>query len=423
MKRLILTTAAIFFVIQAWSQDTLKLENCLSLAENRSPLTRQKDISAQVMSNRIKNLTNNWYPTVGLNAQALYNSETIDFSDVFSNMPVPVQAPSLPLDQYKVWAEINQQIFDGGAIKAMKEAEKSENNSTIRQTEADLLNVRQQVSQIYFSLLIAQKNDQVLNVTLDELSARRKVVESGVQNGIILSENLLAIDAEIINIRQKLTELNLLRKQMIGAMSVLLDSTISPGIVVTGPGDPILNESAGRPEFLMFDSQKERLAANQKLAASADMPKLYAFSQLAYGRPGFNMTSTDFHTFYSVGAGLKWNFLNYGDTRRQKKILEMQKDLVDIKRENFDNQLQIQLLSEKSNMEKYDSLILNDEQILAIRKAIAESSLSKLKNGIIRSTDYLTDLNAEVMAKLQYENHKILRIQSAYNYAMLQGKY
>jgi len=168
--------------------------------------------------------------------------------------------------------------------------------------------------------------------------------------------------------------------------------------------------------------QKERLQANSKLIGSGDLPRVFAFSQLAYGRPGYNMVSRDFHTFYTVGAGMKWNFLNYGDTRRQKRIIGLQQQLVDVKRTNFDVHLRIQLQAELTNLEKYDSLMKQDQAILSLRKSIAGSSLSRLNNGIITSADYLDDMNAELLAELQYGAHRILRKQAEYNYLILQGK-
>jgi len=77
---------------------------------------------------------------------------------------------------------------------------------------------------------------------------------------------------------------------------------------------------------------------------------------------------------------------------------------------------------EKTNISKYEALMLQDAEIVKLRKAIAERSLSKLNNGSITSTDYLTDMNAEIQAKLQYEQHKVMKLQSAFNYLLLQGK-
>jgi hypothetical protein len=104
------------------------------------------------------------------------------------------------------------------------------------------------------------------------------------------------------------------------------------------------------------------------------------------------------------------------------KILKARQDLVDIKRDGFDDQLRIQMETEITGIERFDSLINQDIKIHEIRKNIAEMSLSKLNNGIITSSDYLEDMNAELLARLQLENHRILRKQAEYNYLMIQGK-
>jgi hypothetical protein len=94
---------------------------------------------------------------------------------------------------------------------------------------------------------------------------------------------------------------------------------------------------------------------------------------------------------------------------------------VEIKRENFNDKLTIQLETEKMNMDKYDELILQDEKILQLRKSISAKSLSRLNNGTITATDYLTDMNAEILSDLQLQNHKIMRIQASFNFMLLQG--
>jgi len=418
---LILIAAVIHPGVFGQQADTLSIGECLKIASERSPLNRQKIISGEALSYKIKNLNTNWLPAIGFNAQAIYNSETVEFSDIMENLPVSL--PSLPLDQYKIWADINQQLYDGGMVKAQKSIEKANYEADLQQVESELLGIKQQVNQVYFSLLVTQKSSSVLQVSLDELRERKKVIQAGVNNGVVLPENMLAVEAEEIKFQQKLTELTLTRDQLLKVLSILMDSSLTGDLVTPEPAAlGKFNESINRPEYVLFDKQKERLLATQKLVSASELPRLFAFSQAAYGRPGYNIVSKDFHTFYSVGLGMKWNFLNYGASRRQIKILEIQKDMVDIKRETFNDQLNIQLQTEITNLEKYDELLKQDEQILKLRKAIASTSLSKLTSGIITSMDYLTDLNAEILARLQYENHKILKLQSSYNCLLLQGK-
>jgi outer membrane protein TolC len=420
-KFLILLTSIISLAaIQANEPDTLTLEDCLRKASGSVHLKREKQLSEQILNEKLQDLRNNWYPSIELNAHALYNSETVEFSDLIEGLPV--QISSLPLDQYKIWADINQKVFDGGILKVLKENEKAGYLAGIYQTESDMLELQFQVSQLFFSLLQTQNNFEVIASSLDLLINRKNTVKAGVSAGVVLPENLLALEAEEISLRQKLTELRYLKNQLFKVISILTDTMISEKCIVALPDIPEWDQNGIRPEFKLFKQQKEIFKINQKLINAGELPKIFAFSQLAWGRPGYNMVSRDFHTFYTIGAGLKWNFLNYGDSKRQIKILEFRKDLVDIKQDYFSDQLQVLIEAESSNILKYDSLMKQDEEILNLRKSIAESSLSRLTNGVITSADYLETMNAELLSRLQLENHRIQWKQAEYKYLMLQGK-
>jgi hypothetical protein len=424
MKKVVLfiCTALMNAGLHCQPADSLSLEVCIRAVVQRSPLNNQKTLSGEALAFKLKNLGSNWLPDIGINAQANYNSETVNFSDILKNLPEPVA--SIPLDQYKVSADINQQLYDGGMIRAQKSIEKASYGADIQQVETEMLVIKQQVNQTYFALLITRKSTEVLRVSLDELRERKKVVRAGVENGTLLPENLMLMDAEELKFQQRLTELNLAQRQELKVLSILMDTTISENAAVALPAEVgVLNQQAERPEYLLFDKQKERLLASQDLVSAGDMPKFFAFSQGAYGRPGYNAISLKFHPYYSIGVGMKWNFLNYGESNRQKKILEIQKNMVDIKRKTFDDQLDIQLSAERVNQSKYAELLIQDEAILKLRKAITATSFAKLTSGIITSTDYFSESNNELLARLQYENHKILKLLAAYNYILLQGKF
>ncbi len=409
------------FNLSGQSPDSLTLGLCLQTAKNRSPLNDEIALAGESLVNKLKNLGTNWLPAIGTNAQAQYNSETVDFSEVMNNLPVSI--PALPLDQYKIWADFSQQIYDGGSTKAQKSIEKASTEADVHQVEAELLGLKQQVNQVYFSLLLTRKSSDVLQVSLKDLLERKKVVRAGVENGILLRENLLAVEAEELRYRQKVVELNFTGQQLIKVLSILLDSTIDVSTGIVLPLEPpVFDSKTERPEYLVFDKQKEKLEASKELVAASDMPKLFAFSQAGYGRPGYNFVSTDFHGYYMVGVGMKWNFLNYGDSKRQKKILEIQKDVLDVKRKTFDDQLDIQLEAEKTNQAKYNELLVQDEEILKLRKEIASASFAKFSNGTITSSEYFSEVNSELLARLQFENHKIMKLQAAYSYLLLKGK-
>jgi outer membrane protein TolC len=401
--------------------DTINIEECFRVATENSPLTKQKSISADALTYKIQNINTNWLPAVGLNAQVTYNSETVDFSKIMKNIPVTIEP--LPLDQYKIWADISQQIYDGGTGKAQKAFERASYGAEIYQTEIDLLSVKQQLNQLYFSILLAMKSREIVLISLNDLQERKKAIQSGVEHGVLLTEDLLAIEAEGLKLEQNISELDISKRVLLKSMSILMDTTVSENTVFLDPAELVSYDlPINRPEFLLFEKQKEKLDAGKELIKSADMPKLYAFSQAAYGRPGYNMVSRDFHGFYSVGAGLKWNFLNFGDSKRQKQLLELQKELINTKSESFHDLLSIQMESERSSVEKYNEQLITDDKILQIRIAIAEAGFAKFSKGVITSAEYISERDAEMLARLQMETHRILRLQSLYNLNILQGK-
>lgn len=422
MKKMFLFPGFLFLALSATAipGDSLTLQACIESALKASPVTAQTPLSSEALQYRLKNLATDWYPAVTVNATASYNSETVDFSGIMKSLPVSI--PSLPLDQYKVWADLNQTLYDGGMTRARKSVEKAAYEAEVRQTETDLMSVRQQVLQAYFALLATRKNIGIMEVSLKELGDRKKVLRSAVAQGAVLPENLLSVEAEELRLQQKLTELRLTGMQMTRVLSVLMDTTLAESQPFAQPADPLPHEGAIlRPEYQLFDWQKQKLDASRKLISAGDLPRLYAYGQGAYGRPGYNMISTEFHTFYSVGLGLKWNFLQYGDSKRQKKLFDIQRQLVDLKRQGFDDQLGIMISNEKASHDRYAELISQDVQIIALRKEIAASAFSRLTHGTITATDFLEESDRELIARLQLETHRILRLQSAYTLLLLQG--
>ena len=409
------------YPFKAGAQDTFDLQFFLKAVRNASPVARQLPVTEESSQLRLKNTSNTLLPEVTVNAQAAYNSETVQFGNALSGMPVNI--PELPLDQYKVWAEINQVIFSGGTVNIQKKMELEAFRAEYGENEAALYMLKQNVTQLYFGILLAEKNISALNLTLDELSERTTVLSSGVEIGAVLPDVLMSLKAEMLKIEQLITESEYARLKLINNLAILSGTEIDQASVFAVPGEPALSDrELSRQELKVFDYKIGLLDLNKKLVSASDMPKIFAFSQLAYGRPGFDILSTDFHGFYNVGVGLKWDFLNYGQSKRNKKLIELQQDVIEIKKDLFNDQLKMQLDAELEDMAKYTSLLKSDMEVISLRKSIAEAGFSKLRNGVISPTDYLSQLNNELLARLQMENHKIMKIQAMYNFLFLQGK-
>ena len=74
-----------------------------------------------------------------------------------------------------------------------------------------------------------------------------------------------------------------------------------------------------------------------------------------------------------------------------------------------------------SNIIKYEEAVDRDQEILLLRQDITRAAVSKLENGIITSTDYITELNAESQARIQLDLHRIQLEQARISYLTSKG--
>ena len=231
------------------------------------------------------------------------------------------------------------------------------------------------------------------------------------------------LHAEILKLEQKLTEVSLSKVTMLKILGELTGIELDAGICLILPESDLVYDNINlRPEFELFDLHKKQTDINSKLLTTINRPKLFTYSRTGYGKPGLNMLNDEFDTYYLIGLGFKWNFYDWGDIKRKGKILYSNKEIIDTKIEIFEKNLNISLENEMTNIKKYEKSVELDKQIVKLRTEVKESAFSRLKNGVITSTDFLTELNAEIQAKLQLETHIVLLQQSVFNYLTLKGE-
>ena len=420
MKRIIIILVFISNVALAQQQQNVRIEDCYESMLINYPLVNQSEIYMQSSELKINNLKTAWLPNAELNAQATYQS------DVFAleiDMPISIDLPEVPKDQYKTTVDINQLIYDWGRIKSAKQLENTNLKVNQQNTQVELNKIKEQINKFYFAILILQRNDELLNVMLNDLESKEKTVESGVKNGMLLSSDLSVIKAEKIKVRQSIAEI---KNQIFAAIDVLaeitgMDIDYESGFEI--PEYDIDNSgNLSRPELILFDYQREKLDVTSKIISKQNKPKVFAFTQLGYGKPGLNMTSEQFDSYYYVGLGLNWKFWDWNKTNREKQIILLNKDLISTQESTFNKQINIALKNESTKIKIYQDAIKSDLEIIKLREEVTESARSKLDNGVITSTDYITELSKETQAKINYETNKIQLVQSKVNYLYIKGE-
>jgi len=420
MKR---TAVILILISQAglfgFSQSALTLDECYTRAIEVHPVNGDKVLIESMTLLRLKNHNTLYYPRFELYAQATYQSEVTGI-----DIAVPgIDIPKPPNDQYRIAMDINQVIYDGGVIKSMKQLEAQQKETSLKQIEVSLYQLKESINSVFFSILMLQEQEKILNLVTEILDERISVARSAVENGVMTESDLLSLLAEQLKLNQQATELQINRKTGLMVLSELLEMEFSREINLEIP-TIILDREAdiGRPEIGLFKSQMTQFGISDDIVKSNRRPKIYAFSQVGYGRPGLNMLSDEFDPFYLVGAKLSWNPFDWKQSTRERDILRLQQGQVSNQLEAFTRTVNIELERTQSEIEKQRALMDLDNRIIEMRSKIVISSTSKLENGIINTADFISDLNSEKQARIDREIHRMKLLKAEAEYQVIKGK-
>ena len=407
-------------ILFAQNNPVVTLQYCQTEATTNYPSVKDKALLQAATELKLKNIDVNRLPSLGLNGQATYQSDVININMPLSNGNQ--LAIHQAKDQYKATLDINQLLFDGGTTTYGKKLEESSLAASLQQVEVDIFKVREQVNNVYFMLLTLQESQKLLSTTLSEISEREKVVESSVKNGVLIPSDIDVLKAERLKTEQQLDDIRFSLKAAVNILSILINKPVAENSAFELPLLEVKDSvTLNRPEYKLFDLQNKQNEDSKVLTSTARMPKVFAFAQGGYGRPGLNMLSDKFNPYYIVGATLKWTIWDWNKNSRDRQVLDIQKQMITTRRESFDKNLNIDLQNKLSAVKKLQEYITRDSMIVEIRSRVAKSASSRLEHGVITSNDYLTELNAETIAKINFETHKIQLIQAKANYLLAQG--
>ncbi len=396
---------------------TQTLEECQLAAEKNYPLIQQMDLIRQTTDLTVQNIQKGWLPQVSATAQATYQSAVTAFPDQLQSMyqQMGINMQGLKKDQYRVGIDVQQTVYDGGAIKNQKEVIRQKGNVEAAQNEVNLYNVRKRVNEMYFALLLL--DDQIqLNRDLQELlNGNEKKLSSMFKNGTAAESDYQNIKAERLNVIQQLTNLQSQRQTMARMLSVFC------GMEITNPVKPkavSLTQGNNRPELRLIDAQIRLVDAQEKALNSALMPRFGVFAQGFYGYPGYNVFEDMMHRQWSlngmIGARLSWNIGALYTRKNDKAKLNVQRSMFNVQRDVFLFNNNLEKIQQSESIDRYRRLMADDEKIITLRSQVRKAAESKLRHGIIDVNDLLREINAENTARVQQSMHEIEMLKEMY---------
>lgn len=415
MKQFIIILITLFAVpIEA--QQTLTLQECYELATENYPLAKQFQLLETQNQLDHEVISNAKLPQLSLDAQATYQSDVIE-------VPIPNSTiEPLNKDQYRATLSVNQLIYNGGATDASLNVKSAQVKTKQKQVEVNIYQLKQRINQYYFSILLTQETNALLKAKQTQLQTKLEEVKTGIKYGVVLPASNKVLEAELLKIKQQFTEVASNKMVLIESLSNIIGQSLDTSTNFQKPlVETKMDTELNRPELELFQLKKEEIVSNEVLIAKQNTPKLLGFATGGYGNPGLNMLDNSFQPFYIVGVKLNWNVFDWNSNKKQRESLSINKDIIDTETETFKLNTNTELNQQQKEIEKIEAFITSDLEIINLRKDVLESADSQLKNGVITSSAYITELTNLYEDENTLIQHKIQLQLAKANYNSIKG--
>ncbi|WP_431134129.1 TolC family protein [Psychroserpens mesophilus] len=416
MKRIIVFLISIT-ALPSIAQQSITLEECYRLVTQNYPLVKQSQLLEAQNHLEAQITSTAKLPQFSLDAQATYQSDVIE-------VPIPDSSiEPLNQDQYRATLSVNQLIYDGGLTDASLQVKLAQLKTKQKQVEVSLYQLKQQINQLYFSVLLAQESESLLHAKQTQLQAKLKEVKSGIKYGVILPSSDKVLEAELLKISQEFQALESNKAVLIETLSSLIKQSLNTSTLFQKPLiDTQLQSELARPELDLFQYKKEAIETSEAFIAKQNAPKVLGFATGGYGNPGLNMLDNSFQTFYTVGLKLNWNVFDWNTNKKQRQSLAINKDIIDNEIEIFELNTHIELNKQQREILKIEGFISSDLDIINLRKDILKTADSQLKNGVITSSAYITELTNLYEDENTLITHNIQLQLAKANYNVIKGQ-
>ena len=162
----------------------------------------------------------------------------------------------------------------------------------------------------------------------------------------------------------------------------------------------------------IFDLQAKLLDARFKQINVNAIPRVTVGAAGNYGRPGPNFINQDLRFFGSANLTIRWNISSLYGLKREKTKVELNKSLIEIQKDAFLFNIESSLNTQTAQLNALAQMIEKDDIIIEKRHSVTTTAIAQMENGKITVVNYLSQLNAELQAKLNKKVHEIKRMNA-----------
>lgn len=395
----------------------ITLENAIIKAKAHYPLHKNKALLARAQSLELTRLNMNYIPQIRLSAKATYQSEVskLPFSSAALNQMAGTNIDYTPLNknQYNANIEISQPLLDSGSVWANKGAVSARYASHKAELETTLYGVQNSVINAYFSALLLDKQIKQSFIHINELETNLKTLNARYLNGVANKSDIDKIRVQILQTQKASNSLQNERDIALQTLKELIG--VNENIELVAPNfnkmqsylnavqrDLAETKFTKRPEMQVFAFKSDEIALQKRQEIARSLPYIDAFVQLGYANPALNMFKSDFESYYIAGIRLSWNFSNLYSTHQQNELRRVQALQIHSQKEEFLFNAKIALNEHIKKAQNLLSSLAQDRQIIMAQEELAKTAAVRLKNGVLSTNDFLSEINELNSLKLQH---------------------
>ena len=396
------------------------IEQCVNLAQENYPLIKKYNLLNSLNEINLSDINKSWLPQINVYAQGNVQNATPSFPDRLSGMLKQMGTDISGLNewQYKIGADLNQTIWDGGSSKARREIERTQHAEKQAALDVQLYAVKERVESLFFGILLIDEQAKQIRASIDLLQDNLQKLRSMLKNGIAMQCDADMVEAQYLATSQQLIQARNMAESYRRLLEIYIGESLAgrelimPDAVI--PGDLVPN----RPEQKLFNAQ---LLANDALRnniTSSIMPQIGLFAQAYYGYPGYdyfeNMMNRNPSFNILAGVKISWNIGAFYTKKNSNQKLKLAAGEISADRETFLFNTSLETQSQVDNINELKAVIKEDGRIVELRANVRRAAESQLDNGTIDATALLTKITDEKQARLNAAYHEIQLLQSIY---------
>lgn len=391
----------------------LTIREAYQLARRNYPMIRQQGLIEKTRDYSVSNAAKGHLPQLTVQGQATYQSAVTEFK-----LPVSipgVEFPSINKDQYKVYGEVNQTIYDGGNVRTQVRSHEANAQVETQKLEVELYKLNDRVNQLFFGVLMLEEQLRQNELLKNDINLGIKKVQALIDNGTAFKSNANTLKAELLKADQRAIDLNASRKAYLEMLGLLTGQPLGDSVVLEKPAEVAVGGDIHRPELKLYDAQNRSLDIQSQLLDVRNRPKLNFFFQGGYGRPALNILSNGFDPYYITGVRLNWSLSGLYTIGKDRALIRNSRDAIQLQKETFLFNTRLAARQQNAELDRFRQLLTTDDEIITLRESIKTTSAAQLENGVINTSDFLREVNAEDQARQNKILHGIQLLMSQYS--------